>query len=296
MKILYIAKHGQLNNDDEGAIYKGLTLHDCSVDKFDLVSFEDDKKRLDEIDEAYDYVLFHKLPCEDYVEYVCNKWDGICWYFDPINKGFSSNDKYVSMIKDNIKIGFFTDGDFVKKENKENLRILRQGLDDCVPTWSDSNRIKDFSFIGTTCPNKNCSCGYSTRSNYITRLQSDFKNWKPDITNIYWKESLTKVCHLNKIMLAMPPATDLYWSNRLYLLAGRGAFVLHPESYELKKQFGENLAMYKNYEELKDKINYYINNHEKRNNMAKKCQSIIVNEHSYFHRCKELSEILNDYR
>ena len=172
MKILYIAKHGQLNNDDEGAIYKGLTLHDCSVDKFDLVSFEDDKKRLDEIDEAYDYVLFHKLPCEDYVEYVCNKWDGICWYFDP--------------------------------------RILRQGLDDCVPTWSDSNRIKDFSFIGTTCPNKNCSCGYSTRSNYITRLQSDFKNWKPDITNIYWKESLTKVCHLNKIMLAMPPATDLY--------------------------------------------------------------------------------------
>jgi len=297
MKILYIAKHGQSNNDDEGSISKGLELHGCNIDKFNLgKSLQEDKNLLDSNTNAYDYVLFHKLPSDEYIDYVCSKWNAVCWYFDPIDKGFGRNDKYASLIKDKVAIGFFTDGDFVKKENRDNIRLLRQGLDYCIPELPNSYKYKDFSFIGTTCQTKDCACGYSTRSNYLKRLSKDFNEWKPELTHIYWKEALTRECHANKIMLAMPPATDNYWSNRLYILGGRGAFVLHPESSELKKEFGDHLAMYKNYEELKDKVRYYIDNDEERNKMATEVQSIIISNHSYFHRCKKLSGELNDYR
>ena len=299
MKILYIAKHGQQNNDDEGSIYKSLTLLGHKVDRFQLNYFKTDKPILDNISKHYDFALFHKLPDADYVEYVCNKWKGICWYFDAVGKGFDSNDDYVNLVKDYFYIGLFTDGDFVNSQNKNNIKLLRQGLDldddndVFVPNvaYRLGNEPIPFIFIGTIGHG-----GYLEREQYLEKLKNDFSGWRPHNKYDIFKEHLASVCRQTKIMLAMPPVTDHYWSNRVYLLGGRSAFVLHPYSSELEKQFGDSMAFYKDYEELKEKIDYFLVNHEERQSMSQKAHSIILNEHSYFHRCEELVETFDDYR
>tara|TARA_R100001163_G_scaffold1295_1_gene1894 strand:+ start:5443 stop:6342 length:900 start_codon:yes stop_codon:yes gene_type:complete len=299
MKILYIAKHGQQNNDDEGSIYKSLTLLGHKVDRFQLNYFKTDKPILDNISKHYDFALFHKLPDADYVEYVCNKWKGICWYFDAVGKGFDSNDDYVNLVKDYFYIGLFTDGDFVNSQNKNNIKLLRQGLDldddndVFVPNvaYRLGNEPIPFIFIGTIGHG-----GYLEREQYLEKLKNDFSGWRPHNKYDIFKEHLASVCRQTKIMLAMPPVTDHYWSNRVYLLGGRSAFVLHPYSSELEKQFGDSMAFYKDYEELKEKIDYFLQNNQERQSMSQKAHSIILNEHSYFHRCEELVETFDDYR
>jgi len=296
MKILYIAKHGQPNNDDENSIWLSLFKLGHDIDRFQLNNFDTDKPILDQIRTKYDFVLFHKLPSQDYVEYVCSRWKGVCWYFDAIAKGFASNDDYIAMVKNICFMGFFTDGDFVNSQGEDKIKLLRQGLD--IDLVHDNSlyisepvlKPLDFVFIGTVGHG-----GYTDREKYLRQLSDDYK-WQPHTQYNIFKEQLAAVCQQTKIMLAMPPVTDHYWSNRVYLLGGRSGFVLHPYASELEKQFGDSLAFYKNYEELKAKIDFYCENDKERERMAEKAHSIIVNEHTYLHRCKELMETLDDYR
>jgi hypothetical protein len=294
MKILYIAKHGQPNNDDENSIWLSLLKLEHDVDRFQLSNLNRDKQILDQIRTEYDFVLFHKLPSQDYVEYVCSRWKGICWYFDAIGKGFASNDDYIDMVKNICFMGFFTDGDFVNSQGEDKIKLLRQGLDIDLEhdnsVYKSERKVLDFMFIGTVGHG-----GYTDREKYLSQLSHDYK-WKPHTQYSIFKDKLAAVCQGSKIMLAMPPVTDHYWSNRVYLLGGRSGFVLHPYASDLENQFGESLAFYKDYEELKSKIDFYCENDEKRERMAREAHSIIVNGHTYLHRCKELTETLNDYR
>ena len=296
MKILYIAKHGQPNNDDENSIWLSLFKLGCEIDRFQLNSLTKDKPILDQIRTKYDFVLFHKLPSADYIDYVCSRWKGVCWYFDAIGKGFTSNDDYINMVKDRCFMGFFTDGDFVNSQGEDKIKLLRQGLDIDLSVYNSVYRSEpmlkpiDFMFIGTVGHG-----GYSDREKYLSQLSKDY-NWRPHTQYNIFKKQLSDVCQQTKVMLAMPPVTDHYWSNRVYLLGGRSGFVLHPYSSELQKQFGNSLAFYKDYQELKDKIDFYTENDERRERMAAEAHSIIVNEHTYLNRCKELLEIFNDYR
>lgn len=294
MKILYIAKHGQQNNDDEGAIHSSLINLGHHVDRFQLNNLLRDRPILSRY-EDYDFVLFHKLPSQDYIDYVCNRWKGVCWYFDPINKGFVSNDQYISQIKEKIYLGFFTDGDFVISENRKNIQLLRQGLDHSSPTivMNDhkQDKILDFMFIGTVGHG-----GYSIRQQYLQQLSQDFSGWLPHTQYSVFKNELTSVCQQTKIMLAMPPVTDNYWSNRIYLLGGRRAFVLHPYASGLEKEFGDSLVLYKDYQDLKEKIQYYLQNDSEREGISRKLQSIILDRHKYYDRCKTLVEKISEYR
>ncbi len=284
MKILYIAKHGQQNNDDEGSIYKALTLLGHQVERFQLSDFQDDHPMLDLVSSDYDFALFHKLPSTNYIEYVCDRWKGVCWYFDAIDKGFISNDEYADTVQQFCHTGFFTDGDFVISKNKDNIKLLRQGLDDIDIEHQQTTKPSiDFVFIGTIGHG-----GYGARQEYLTNLISDFEGWGPHTEYSIFKNDLTSVCQQAKIMLGMPPSTDNYWSNRVYLLAGRGAFVLHPYAKELENQFGDSLAFYNNYDELKYKIEYYIAHDQERIEMSNKARDIVLDGHCYVNRCMEL--------
>ncbi len=292
MNILYLAKHYQNNNDDEGSIYDSLIKLGSNVDRFNITNFTNDYLILNSINiKKYDFILFHKLSY-DYIDYL-KQYRTVCWFFDAIGKGFSFNDDYAEYIKNNINLCLFTDGDFVNNNNNNNIRLLRQGLDSnydyCTPSINNDSKI-DILFIGTVGQD-----GYSEREAYITKLEKDYDNFIcHDKYNIF-KENLTFVINRTKIMLAMPPVTNNYWSNRVYLLCGRGAFLIHPYASSLEKEFNGNLPMYKSYDELKEKINYYINNENERNDIKKITQSIVLENHCYYHRCKQLIEIYNEF-
>ena len=289
MKILYVAHHGQNNNDDEGAIYRGLTELGHTVFSFNFISLQRDKFALCHLPvDDFDIVLFHKLPV-DYAHFLCNRWKGVCWFFDPINKGFPANDSYVDAIKDHLYKGFFTDGDYVLAEHRENFYDLKQGFDaadtiDLVDINEEPEN--DLLFIGTVGQG-----GYSQRSEYISELEKEFGPIAHTEYSIF-KDDLTKKCRNTKIMLAMPPVTDYYWSNRIYLLGGRGAFVLHPDSRGLTHELIWCVDMYpsNDMEYLKWSIKFWLDpeNRYMRNEMRKNLQRDILDNHCYIHRCEEL--------
>jgi hypothetical protein len=284
MKILYIARHGQKNNDDEGSIYKALTQLGHEV------TLADENNNIKVYGDEYDFALFHK-PSIELAKYICERWKGVCWFFDAINKGWGRNDIYAENIKDIVHLGFFTDGDFVNQSNQKNIKLLRQGLD--YPNPKDIEVFKqyyEFTFIGTVGP------GYEERQEYINKLCYDFYGWNPHTKYSVFKDTLTTVCKKSKIMLALPPVTDNYWSNRAYLIGGRGGFLIHPYAEELEKELGDSVAFFKNYNELKEKILYYLDNEEERKQMSEKCQSIIRSKHTYLHRCEKMIKEINEYR
>ena len=88
-------------------------------------------------------------------------------------------------------------------------------------------------------------------------------------------------------MLGMPPVTDLYWSNRVYILGGRGAFLLHPHSTGLQQSI-PCLEMFEDKESLHDKIAHFLENDKERFKIRKELQSEIIENHKYIDRCEQL--------
>lgn len=65
-------------------------------------------------------------------------------------------------------------------------------------------------------------------------------------------------------------------SNRIYDVTASGGFVLTDYLSEVEEVYGDSVAMYKNYEEFKEKIDYYLNNPEERQKMADRARQITL--------------------
>jgi len=289
MRILYIAQHNQKNNDDEGAISHALFKQGHDVVLFNPSTFIGDRSTLEEVSpHDYDIVLFHKLPT-DYAHYVCTKWAGVCWFFDPIRKGFLSNDDYVDLITPWLYRGFFTDGDYVSETNHTKVIELKQGFDAISTTArvTETYKEQDVLFIGTAgLP------GYDKRTALLNKVVENYGESSVHSQYSIFKDDLTAWVRNTKIMLAMPPVTDNYWSNRVYLLGGRGACLMHPISEGLFREFGYNLGWYTDFESLKNNIEILLDHPDERLAMAKGVQEIVWDRHCYHHRVKELVEQL----
>lgn len=288
MNILYIGRHGQKNNDDEGEIAYSLTQLGCNVTLCHSDGLTE--KLLESIKTNYDIALFHKLPI-DLIKVVCDRWKGVAWFFDPIDKGFRHNDIYAYSIRDIVYKGFFTDGDFVdtcKDEGYDNIFNLYQGFDFSTGfPMINLDEKRDLLFIGTiSIPS------YDERREYLIELSKEFGPMAHTQYSIF-KDDLTKVCHETKVMLGMPPCSDKYWSNRIYLLGGRGAFLIHPYSEGLYQQF-PLLPMYKDLDDLKEKIKYYCDDRRAIDRLLirNSLQETIKNGHCYIHRVQKLLETL----
>jgi len=83
-----------------------------------------------------------------------------------------------------------------------------------------------------------------------------------------------------------------YWSDRVYETIGRGGFLIHPYIKGLEKEFvdGETIVFYKfgDFDELKTKINYYIENDEAREKIRKQGFEFVRNNATYNDRMDEM--------
>ena len=283
MKILYLGRHGQPNNDDEGAIswslrklgHSVVEVQETITDISNKIEFSD-----------FDFFLFHKSPPRLVAE-ISRHLYGVCWFFDALQKGFTSNDHYVLEVEPHCCKMFFTDGDFVSQSSKFNL--LRQGFDSREIKMVDSvTPVRDVSFLGHI-----GNSGYSDRTALCNSVTSRYgARFVCNIDFNIFKEELTEYCQQTKIMLGMPPVTDGYWSNRVYILGGRGAFLVHPYSVELQKDF-PSMPMFVDEDDLYNLIDYYLEHDDERLEIRKKIQEEIVSKHKYIDRCEELvGEIL----
>lgn len=89
-----------------------------------------------------------------------------------------------------------------------------------------------------------------------------------------------------------------YWSDRVYETIGRGGFLIHPYIKGLEEEFtdGETIVFYQygDFDELKEKIDYYREHDEERERIRKAGHEFVKNNATYHDRLKRALEIIND--
>ena len=65
-------------------------------------------------------------------------------------------------------------------------------------------------------------------------------------------------------------------SNRIYDVTASGGFILSDYMPEIEMVYGDSVAMYKNYDEFKAKLDYYLSHEEERLKMAEKARKITL--------------------
>lgn len=79
-----------------------------------------------------------------------------------------------------------------------------------------------------------------------------------------------------------------YWSDRVYETLGRGGFIIHPYISGMEKEFTdkEHLVFYeyKNFNQLKELVDYYLNNDEEREAIRLAGHNLVKERYTYKNR------------
>ena len=104
-----------------------------------------------------------------------------------------------------------------------------------------------------------------------------------------WNEELVKVYNASKIVLNIhsPQTVPIM---RDFEVTGCGAFLMtdHARSLETMFNFGKEIICYKNIEELKDSVKFYLSHPQEREEIARKGNLRAHRDHTYTRRLEEL--------
>lgn len=142
---------------------------------------------------------------------------------------------------------------------------------------------------------KNMNVGFcgniANRGNYINYLRK--YNIKADIFVI--GDDMVRAINSYKIHFNRNYSNDINY--RTFETTGCGTFLLTNYTPGLEKLFkiGEEIVTYENFNDLDEKINYYLTNEDERKKIEKAGYERSKNNHSYFERSKMLVEIIKNY-
>lgn len=298
MNILYIAKHGQANADDEGAIAHAFVELGHTV-----VSIPEsyDTQKMIELSNGSDLVLFHKWDDVDTLQRLqCKKaywyFDLVDWPDDPTVAGrCRARRNWMERITPLVDLGFCTDGDHVAKDQTGKLHVLRQGADGRIvgrgEPWKEAHGMRN-NILFTGDPR-----GGAKRLSFHKEMTSVFGGRYVNIRSGCYREDLKRVIASTDIAVAPDaPVTNNYWSNRVYNTLGFGGFLLHPYCAELAKEYkqSDEIVFYTNREQLRDWIEFYTNRPDVRQAMSEAGLQRTIAQHLYKHRCQDLLRIVKE--
>jgi hypothetical protein len=114
--------------------------------------------------------------------------------------------------------------------------------------------------------------------------------------NSCWGLKYSQICSSAKIVVGDNAVNSIpgYWSDRLYLSMGCGAFLLYPYVPGIEGQFrdGEHLVLYKDEKDLHKKIRHYLKHKEERWEIAWNGWEHAHQNHTIPHRVQAIEEIL----
>lgn len=333
MKILFIAKHNGGDADPEGAITDALRhlghevtpIHEQDA-TYLYIQHTDNPPHPD-------LVLFLKWDNPSVLTILRSLGIPSCfWYFDLVDAKdplVSSRSQrridWMQRIIPLVDLGFMTDGDWVDKWNNDwcesksiavvhgsdpigPLIHLMQGADQRV--IGPSKRPYDsvlpqipILFLGT-------SLNGTKRSQWVEWMRTIYGPLFHEFGAKYrhgrqyeWPVSGRELAHLiarSKVVIAPDgPQTDLYWSNRVYLTLGFGAFLLHPYCKRLEQHYthDKEIVYYTDRENMRSKIEYALYAHgagEYRGEIANAAYLRTAKEHTYIQRCEQLLTIVKE--
>lgn len=310
MRILYIAKHNQpQSNDDEGSISCSLQslghiVHIVKENRLDIKAF---KTRAD-------IMLFHHWN-----QFGIMKSIGVpkvFWNFDLVDfKDSTMNHRteerihWMNQATEIVRLGFCSDGDWVHKDTTGKLLRLTQGSDPRIKYDTDNplvcsnsttshyhghdnygQPVEDISilFTGSTKVGQR-------RESFVAEMRNTYGDKFHQVGGRLHGERLRAVISRSQIVVAPDgPASNYYWSNRVYLMLGYGAFLIHPYCETLTYQYEDKkeIVYYHSREELHHLIDYYQDKPEERAAIAQAGLDRTRKEHTYLHRCKDLIKVV----
>lgn len=251
MNILYIAKHGCGGNQDEDAIAYALRKLGHNVIKY----MEEQGEMA--IGTKADFCLIHKYENMTVLDRIAKTMPVVCWYFDLIRTTDAElkertlvREQWAAAVYERCALMFCTDGDWVDAVGGR-ARWLMQGADERYVGRGNPTieRCAPILFTGIT---------YGTRRNaHITHLRA---RWGDKFQVIgdrnprqrFHQQRLADLIASTQIVIAPDgPNTDKYWSNRVYLSCGFGAYLLHPSCHRLLHHYSpKQVGYYKDWEGL----------------------------------------------
>lgn len=312
MNILYVARHGSGDNDDEGAIYHALRDLGHTVrnvhEKPRHRSLAD-QRAITDLSYEFDFCLFHKWPDpREVAEVRCPR---AFWYFDMVQPvdgdqtllaRSQSRVDWMKKVVPHCVAGFCTDGDWVDADKTGRLVHLMQGADgrfvgEGTPlvTVEGEPAYPPVMFTGMINHGQR-------RAEHVAHLQDRYGDRFMVLGDggpryRLHQRKLADVFSTTKVVVAPDgPSTDRYWSNRVYLTLGFGGFLLHPYCEGLAEQYSQNveLVMYKSRQELDGLIDFYLQNDAHRDAMRLAGYKATVERHLYRHRCHELVRVMKE--
>lgn len=297
MKILYIANHNQVSsNDDEGAIADALTRLGHTV----VCAPEADPSH--DIDKHWnaDLVLSHKWA-DPQALYRLKRAKKVCWWFDRVNgelddptlaRRNAARMDWFRKMTPHINLGFCSDGDWVDADRTEKMVYLSQGADDRIAGTDRTVREKRFDilFVGN-------ATGGVGRKRFVREMQTRWGKRFHHVPQGIYQERLRHLVALSRVVVAPPtPCSDRYWSNRVYIMLGFGAFLLHPRCGDLRFQYedGKELLTYNSMGELHDILLALlaVGEDDRRGRIAAAGLGRTLRDHTYLRRCETLLETL----
>ena len=319
MRIIYIAKHEAVGNEDEFAVAYALRElgHEVVEIQEDTVSgMRGTRVKGDEV--SADLLLFHKWSDTAVMDRF--KMRKVFWYFDLVDYPkdpsllFRNNrrKRWMNEVLPHVDLGFCTDGEWVERaytsggatwENYKKLVWLPQGFDSRLVQYyrNDQNLYRDspgeyqrgypilFTGIGRL--------GGKERASFVTEMQGRYGDKFQHVeSGLHGKNLSDAVCRSQIIVAPDSPISSKYWSNRVYLTLGLGGFLLHPYCENLSKDYlhGEDLVYYGNRDQLHQMIGEYLRIPEECSWIADSGRRKTLQHHTYTHRCARLLEIVKE--
>jgi len=214
----------------------------------------------------------------------------IAWYFDWIQGFQSRQQQYIPAIRP-FDLVISTDGwiDMYATAGIDR-RWLPHACDMRTYHPVECEIKRDVGFIGHV---------YTTyRRNLLNNLNRryDFEHFGN--REECWGPKYSQVCNSVKIMVGDNCRNDIpgYWSDRLYLSLGSGAFLMYPRVPGIENYFtdGEHLVLFDNEVDLHNKINYYLDKPGERKRIAQNGAEEVAKNHNWGVRIGEFEQILRD--
>jgi len=146
------------------------------------------------------------------------------------------------------------------------------------------SRDIDISYIGSLSPDEG-----DKRRKLLTKIGETFPN---NCIGKKWPLEMGDIYARSKIVVNSAINYDL--NMRVFEGMAGGALLITDPADSIQELFeeGKDLIIYRDEGDLIDKIRYYLEHERERKEIAKRGQKKVLQEHTYYHRCKQIVEKL----
>jgi hypothetical protein len=296
VKICYVGNHAQVkSNDDEGAVAYALRQLGHEV-----ICVPEQNRRQFYLPKA-DLLLFHKFFDVGAIRTFTGP--RAFWYFDLVDwkadrtlaKRCAARTAWMRRIIPLVDIGFCTDGDWVAQDASGKLVWLPQGADERMAGHTPpANGEQDIDVLFTGIDRG----GGERRESFVREMRERYGERFVHIQRGVHGASLRELVGRAKVAVCPDsPCTSAYWSNRVYLLLGFGAFLLHPYcGPALQGQYADraDLVYYHSRTHLFELIDDLLTHPAYRAAVAGHGMGTTQDRHLYRHRVASLLQTLRE--